>query len=234
MVIPISKRLRCCADMVPHGARVADIGTDHGYLGIWLLRQGAAAFVTAADLREKPLQKARENAEKFQVSDRMDFVLSDGLQKIAPDAADTVVCAGMGGDCITAILAACPWLRDPRYTLILQPQSGGQDLRRWLGENGFCMEREVPVSDGGFLYTVALVRYDGVIRMLSPGEQYVSKQLLESGSELVGTYLGRIENALCGTVESLTRSAVPQTEKLGYFRQALEEVRERMKDYVNC
>ena len=234
MKLPISKRLLCCAALVPPGARVADVGTDHGYLGIWLLQQGIASFVTAADLRQKPLQKARENAEKFQVSDRMNFLLSDGLQNIAPDAADTIVCAGMGGDCITAIVADCPWLHDPKYTLILQPQSGGQDLRRYLGENGFHIEREQPVLDGGFLYTVALVRYDGVIRTLSPGEQYASQQLLQSGSELVPAYLRRIESALRDTVDSLSRAAVPQAEKLAYFRQAHAEIRERMKDYVNC
>ena len=79
MKIPISKRLLCCAQFVAPGARVADIGTDHGYLGIYLLENGIAAHVHACDLRPMPLQKTRENAVRFGAAERMTFLLSDGL-----------------------------------------------------------------------------------------------------------------------------------------------------------
>ncbi|MEI3090393.1 MAG: class I SAM-dependent methyltransferase [Oscillospiraceae bacterium] len=154
MKIPISKRLRLCAQLVPEGARVADIGTDHGYLGLYLLQNGLAAHVLAADLRPQPLQTAKLHAAKFGFAGQMEFRLSDGLAEIAPDEADTIVCAGMGGDLIVEILSACPWLRDRNYTLILQPQSAGQELRRWLGEHGFAIACEQLVQDGKFLYTV--------------------------------------------------------------------------------
>ena len=65
MKVPISNRLLLCAEFVPRGSRAADIGTDHGYLSIYLLREGICPFVTAADLREQPLQKARENDARF-------------------------------------------------------------------------------------------------------------------------------------------------------------------------
>ncbi len=154
MKIPISKRLRLCAQLVPPGARVADIGTDHGYLGLYLLQNGRAAHVLAADLRPQPLQTAKLHAAKFGFAGQMEFRLSDGLAEIGPDEADTIVCAGMGGDLIVEILSACPWLRDRNYTLILQPQSAGQELRRWLGEHGFAIACEQLVQDGKFLYTV--------------------------------------------------------------------------------
>ena len=73
MKIPISKRLLCCAAMVPQGARVADIGCDHGYLGIWLLTEGIADHVAACDLREKPLEKAKQNGAAYGTADRMEF-----------------------------------------------------------------------------------------------------------------------------------------------------------------
>ena len=98
MKVPISNRLLLCAEFVPRGTRAADIGTDHGYLAVYLLREGICPFVTAADLREQPLQKARENAARFGVSENMQFFLSDGLQSIPPGAADTIIMAGMGGD----------------------------------------------------------------------------------------------------------------------------------------
>ena len=127
----MNKRLELISALVPPGVGFADVGTDHGYLSIYLLREGICPFVTAADLREQPLQKARENAARFGVSGRMQFLLSDGLQSIPPGAADTIIMAGMGGDLMVRILEAAPWVCDDRYTLILQPQSAGQALRQY-------------------------------------------------------------------------------------------------------
>ena len=112
--LPISARLRCCAGQVPQGARVADVGADHGYLGIELLRSGRCAFVHASDLRAQPLQRARENARRFGTLERMRFSQADGLAAVAPTSVDTVLCAGMGGDLIARIVEDAPWLRDPR------------------------------------------------------------------------------------------------------------------------
>lgn len=226
MKIPISKRLLCCAALVPAGSRVADIGTDHGYLGIYLLKNGLAAHVLACDLRPMPLQTARENAARFGVGEAMEFRLSDGLEKLSPDSADTIVCAGMGGDLIVRILAACPWIQNGAYRLILQPQSAGQALRLWLAENGFALEQELPVRDGGFLYTVLSARYDGLARTLSPGEQFVSPALRSGGGELVEAYLARVQSALRATVEGLRAAEHPRPERLCYYETALREVRE--------
>ncbi|MFQ8765534.1 MAG: class I SAM-dependent methyltransferase [Oscillospiraceae bacterium] len=150
MKLPISKRLLCCASMVQSGARVADIGTDHGYLGIYLLQTGAARHVIACDLRKDPLENARRNAKLFGVDGEMELRLSDGLEKILPDEVDTVVMAGMGGDLIQRILSQCPWRKREGLQFILQPQSAGNVLRRWLCEDGFEIQREEPVQDGHF------------------------------------------------------------------------------------
>ncbi|MBP3633609.1 MAG: SAM-dependent methyltransferase [Oscillospiraceae bacterium] len=229
MKIPISQRLLCCADQVAQGARVADIGCDHGYLGIWLLQEGRASYVVASDLREQPLQKAVENSRLFGTSDRMEFHVADGLAAVDPDSVDTIICAGMGGDCMAHILEQAPWVRDPRYTLILQPQTSGNDLRRYLGERGFSIEAERLVRDGGFLYFTILARFGGGTP-LSPGEQYLSKQLLESGSELLPEYFDRVINALTKTVEGIRRSK-KEHEKLSYFETALQELLEMRKQY---
>lgn len=133
---------------MPQGARAADIGADHGYLGISLLLSGRAGFVHASELREQPLRRAMENALRFGVADRMRFSRADGLDAIDPNEVDTIVCAGMGGDLIAQILDRCRWVRDPRYTLILQPQSSGNDLRRKLARMGFTIEQERLVRDG--------------------------------------------------------------------------------------
>lgn len=229
MKLPISKRLLCCAAQVADGARVADIGADHGYLSIHLLTSGKAAFVHASELREQPLKKAMANALRFGVAEKMRFSRADGLRAIDPNEVDTVICAGMGGDLIAQILSDCRWIRDSKYTLILQAQSSGQDLRRRLSEMGFGIEREALVEDGGFLYQVMRVRYGNACE-LSPGQQYVSPQLLHSGDPLLDKYFDRIEHALRLTVEGISKAAIPNP-RLPYYETALREVREmRIKE----
>lgn len=231
MKLPISKRLLCCASMVQSGARVADIGTDHGYLGIYLLQTGAARHVIACDLRKDPLENARRNAKLFGVDGAMEFRLSDGLEKILPDEVDTVVMAGMGGDLIQKILSQCPWRKREGLQFILQPQSAGNVLRRWLCEDGFEIQREEPVQDGHFLYTVMDIR-QGEPAPLTPGTEYASPALLASGSPLVGNYLARVENALQETVRGLTNAEKQRPERLAYFGQALLEIQEMRKNHA--
>ena len=232
MKLPISKRLLCCASMVQSGSRVADIGTDHGYLGIYLLQSGAARHVIACDLRKDPLENARRNAKLFGVDGEMELRLSDGLEKILPDEVDTVVMAGMGGDLIQKILSQCPWRKREGLQFILQPQSAGNVLRRWLCEDGFEIQREEPVQDGHFLYTVMDIR-QGEPAPLTPGTEYASPALLASGIPLVGNYLARVENALQETVRGLTNAEKLRPERLSYFRQALLEIQEMRKNYAD-
>lgn len=233
MKIPISKRLLCCTSMIRPGARVADVGCDHGYLGIYLLQQGIASFVAAMDLRPEPLEKARQNAARFQTADRMSFAVCDGLSAVGKGFVDTVVCAGMGGDTISGILEDCNWAKDPEITWILQPQSSGNDLRRWLGAHEYRILRETLVRDGGFLYSVMEVRFGGG-EPLTPGRQYVSEQLLENDPELVREYLERVIRGIRRAVEGLARAKTDEeAARRVYYETALQEVLEMEAAYEN-
>lgn len=225
MKIPISERLRACAERVPPGARVADIGCDHGYLAILLLQTHRAAFVHACDLREKPLDRARTNAARFGIASGLRLSCADGLSAVDPEQIDTVVCAGMGGDLIVRLLSAAPWLCDPRYLLILQPQSGGSELRRYLWQSGFGTVEEALVEDGGFLYNLICVRYGKAVA-LTPGEEYLPPALLHSASPHLPRYFERIERALRLTVAGIHRAADPSARKRAeYYETALSQVR---------
>lgn len=232
MKLPISKRLLCCAGLIPPGSIVADIGTDHGYLGIHLLKEGLARGVIACDLREGPLDNARRNAALFGLQAQMDFRLSDGLEKLQPGECECIVLAGMGGDLIVRILSRCSWLKDKSLTLVLQPQSGGNALRRWLCQTGFEILREEPVADGSFLYTVMQVRF-GKASAPTPGEEYCSPALLQSESPLLGAYLARVEGALKTTVAGLRNAEKQRPERLSYFSQALREIQEMRERYAD-
>ena len=111
MIPVLSNRLKACCQFVRPGDRVADVGCDHGYLGIYLLLSGVARSVIAADVNTGPLDSARRNGEKYAVADRMTFCLSDGVSSLPRDF-DCLVCAGMGADTMISILSAAPWLKD--------------------------------------------------------------------------------------------------------------------------
>lgn len=192
MNIPLSPRLRVCADFVTPGDRVADVGTDHGYLGIWLLTHGLAASVIASDIREGPLSAARANAERFGLSQQMDFYLSDGVANIPRDF-DTLVIAGMGAQTMVHILEDAPWL--PGRRLVLQPQNKPHLLRRWLSDNGWHIRAERLVRDGRFLYAVM----DAVFvpaPPLTPGQCWLSPALLKDPHPGLPEYYARVITSL--------------------------------------
>lgn len=187
MKLPISDRLLACAQYVKRGSRVADIGCDHGYLSIHLLTNGIAASCIASDVKEGPLQSAQRNARKFGVAGKIEFCLSDGVRDIPKDF-DCMVCAGMGGDTMIHILEDAPWLKDERYTLILQCQSKTPMLRRYLSEKGWLISEEAVLRDGRFLYTVMKVLYRPTSEMLTVGQFYFSPALLKNPSKDVPAY----------------------------------------------
>ena len=203
---------------------MADVGCDHGYLGIYLLREGLADFVMAMDLRHEPLQRAKVNAARFGTAGHMRFYVCDGLQALEQGSVDTVVCAGLGGDAIAKILDDCPWSNDETITWILQPQTSGNDLRRYLGEHAFSIRREVLVQDGGFLYAAMEVRSGGGCP-LSPGEQYMSSSLLKEEPELVRAYFERVIQGTKRAVEGIRRAKSPTEQcRLDYYETALTEL----------
>ena len=205
MKIPLSDRLLACCSFVRPGDRVADVGCDHGYLGIHLLQSGIASSMIESDVNEAPLQSARHNAAKFGVKDKMTFHLSDGVQNIPRDF-DCLVCAGMGADTIMSIIHhSAEWLKNPKYRLILQCQSKRPELRQWLYDEGFRINRETLAKDGKFVYSIMEVVYDpgdGI----TPAETYITKQLLEDNHPLLPEYYERVKTGVELTIFGLKRS----------------------------
>lgn len=156
--VQLTPRLETAARLVPPGARLADVGTDHALLPVWLLQRGRIERAIASDLRRGPLDRARETVERYGMADRVDLRLCDGLAGIRPEEADTVVLAGMGGLTIAGILEAAPWTADGVHTLILQPMSARPDLLRWLPEHGYRLEEQRLAREGDRLYAVLTVR----------------------------------------------------------------------------
>ncbi len=208
MKISLSNRLMACASFVSPGARVADVGCDHGYLSIYLLKNGIASHVYASDINEGPLQSAIHNAEKYGVRTDAEFFLSDGVRSLPRDF-DTMVCAGMGADTILSILDAAPWLQDKHYRLILQCQSRRPELRRWLYNTGYRICRETLAKDGKFVYSIMEAAFDPG-RSITPAQCYLSPQLLECRHPLLPEYYQRVVQGIRLTVDGMRRSGSDQ------------------------
>lgn len=205
MKLPISDRLLACAGFINKGDRVADIGCDHGYLSIYLLTEGIASSCIASDVNEGPLQSAMRNARKFGVGSKMELCLSNGVQDVPRDF-DTMVCAGMGGETIMYILHhGFPWLKDPKYRLILQCQSKRPELRQWLYDEGFRINRETLAKDGKFVYSIMEVVFDPG-HGITPAEAYITPQLLEDNHPLLPEYYERVKSGIELTIFGLKRS----------------------------
>lgn len=132
---------------------MADVGTDHGYLPVYLAQNGIARRIIATDSSAKSLETARRNAAARGVTDRIDFRVADGLAGVAAGEADTIVVAGLGGETIARIIADAPWIKEC-CKLILQPQTKLGELVRTLGDLGFSITDAELVSEKGRCYTV--------------------------------------------------------------------------------
>ena len=157
--ITLSKRLLAVAAFVGKGT-VADIGTDHAQLPIWLVQNGHSRAL-ASDINEGPCQRARVNIYQWGLHGKIKVKCCAGLDGIEDFAPDNIVIAGMGGEMIVSILEASDYPKSSQCKLILAPQSMQDVLRRYLCENGFVIGEETVVSDGGKYYQILTARYTG-------------------------------------------------------------------------
>ncbi len=220
----LQPRLQLISELIPQNAKLADIGTDHGYLPVSLLQQGRIQSAIASDIGAEPLSHARRTAAEYGVSN-IDFRLCDGLCGISPEEADTVVIAGMGGETILSILSAAPWTKK-NTLLLLQPMTKIEQLRRWLGGNCYVFKKERLVWDKGILYPIFLVR-GGERRELSEVESYAGFAM--DDDPLYGDYLDhqmcRLQKAIDGLNRANDCCSRSRACELEEIRKALEEKR---------
>ncbi|MGN0294274.1 MAG: tRNA (adenine(22)-N(1))-methyltransferase [Lachnospiraceae bacterium] len=150
----LSPRLKKIADFVPDGGVMADVGTDHGHLPIYLVSLHKVTGAIAMDVRPGPLSRAQQAVTVHGLQDRIELRLADGLAALKPGEADTVVIAGMGGPLIRKILEEGKHMWDNVGHWILSPQSEIGETRHWLEEHGFSILKEDMVLDAGKYYVI--------------------------------------------------------------------------------
>ena len=178
----LTPRLLAVASLI-HGGFVADVGTDHAFLPIYLIETGAAARALATDIRSGPLARARENIALHGLTEKIETILASGLAGLENYPLDDIVIAGMGGLNIIEILSAAEFIRERRTHLVLQPMQNVTELRRYLAESGFCVDREALAIDDGKIYQMMSASFDGKAHALTPVEEMLGAYNIEHKSE---------------------------------------------------
>ena len=160
----IDARLLAVADLVSDGAYLADVGTDHAYLPLYLAELGKLSGAVASDIHKGPLESAEKNIREAGFADLISTVLTDGLQGLEPYPVTDVAIAGMGGLMIKGILEKASAFKERSVKFILQPMQHIPDLRRYLGESGFAIENDTQATADGKFYQIILCTYDGTVR----------------------------------------------------------------------
>lgn len=223
----LDARLGSASEFVRQGAVFADIGCDHAYLSVFLLKSGRISRAICADIAEGPLFVARENAEREGVSSLVDFRLSDGLSGLDGLGITDIAICGMGGELIRDILDRAEFVRKGNINLILQPMSRGGELRRYLAGNGFCILSEKLSLSAGRIYACINARYDGVRRTISSTDAEIGVNT--EPSELFGRWVdGKIR-----TFEKIARGKIASGTDAAKELDFIEEAKNIVQKYNN-
>lgn len=186
----LDNRLSLCASFIRHGTTVADIGTDHAYLPVWLVKNGVVDSALACDINEGPLSFGVDTVNRYELSKNIECRLSDGLKKVSENEADDIVIAGMGGELIAKILSDCKWAKNKDKHFILQPMTKCELLIEYLYQNGFEIIEQKACECDKKHYTVMLVHHTGKQAQVSKSFYFIGK--LDLSDENSRAYLAHI------------------------------------------
>lgn len=234
-MIQLSQRLQAVADLAEDAGVVADVGTDHGYIPLFLIACGKAQRAIAMDINEGPLQRAREHIRQYNQQERIETRLSDGLSKLRPGEAQTIVIAGMGGALMKRILTEGEATAHAADCLVLQPQSELPMFRRFLVEYGYRILREDMVYEDGKFYSMMAVKWtesdvgDNLQAMTEADFKY-GPLLRARKHPVIRKYLLRQKEQKQKILERLGKNARQDvSERRAQIREELEEIEVLLK-----
>lgn len=228
----LSKRLLTIAAMVTEGNRLADVGTDHGFVPIYLLQQNRIPGAIAMDINEGPLMRANTHIKEAGLEDKIITRLSDGLDQLEPGEADTILIAGMGGPLLIDILKRGNKTAMQASELILSPHSDWKLVRKYLAEAGFRIEKEEMVSEDGKYYVILRVTY-GKMEPWTEPEYVYGKCLIDAGHPVLAAYLEKetatYKKILAHINNSEAKDSKEIQQEILYKLHRIETVQRQMK-----
>ena len=201
----LGERLSAVASFVKNGAKVADIGTDHAKIPIYLAKNNKISFAVASDKNEGPLAFAKKNVSSFGLEKNIKIVRGDGLESLKIGEVDTIIIAGMGGRLITEILSNSPQILTKISHLILQPMNEGNILREWLQNNNWKIENEILVKEDNKIYEIISV-VQGKMQELNSVELLLGPIILNNKNEILkerlNNTIGKTKQKILGMEKS--------------------------------
>lgn len=219
----LSPRLKEAAALVRKVDTIADVGTDHAYLPIYLIGHGICRRVIASDLRKDPLENARANVEAAGFGEQIELRLSDGLTNYRADEAQDIVIAGMGGILIAEILDKTPWLKRGDKHLVLQPMTHAEVLRAYLMANGYRILRESVCEDDGKLYCFMSCAHTDEPQKFDVFYEYYG-ELPNSSDRLAAVYLRRLAARCLREAAAIGETDKKRSARLRQIAQKLESI----------
>lgn len=223
----LTQRLRQIASLIPQGSVVADIGTDHALLPVYLVQEGICPKVIATEVKDGPWLLAKAALNRFPLRSRVDLRRGNGLTALNPGDADTVVLAGMGGGTIRAILADGPEVLSACSLLILQPMNGLRDVRVWLYENDWHIAAERLALERGHFYVIMAAQPGGEA-MPDAETLAIGPGLIENRDPLLGAYLagmaGSLEIVRTHCVAAGSTAALRKADEASLLLRKIREV----------
>jgi tRNA (adenine22-N1)-methyltransferase len=228
-IMQLSRRLKAVADTVTKGTTVVDVGCDHAYISIYLVENNIASRVIAMDVNKGPLERAKENIVNYGYQNRIFTRLSDGLQKLGEDTADTILIAGMGGALMVKILEEGKTAVSNSKELVLQPQSEIFLVRKYLHSIGSCIKEEKMVMDDGKYYVIIKATKDHENMYDREVFYRYGKLLLEQREPLLHSYLDREMNIRDQVVSELNANPTEKSmERLVEVKQDIAYIKEAL------
>jgi len=222
----LSGRLKAIADAVPKCRAAADIGTDHGYIPVYLVRNKIVDAAIASDISSGSLDKAKKLISQAGLGDVIDTRLGSGLEVLKPGEVDTIIIAGMGGLLIRDILDACPDTAGGA-ALILQPMVAQENLRKWLLENGYMILDEDLVREDHRYYEI-ITAAAGHQTVENEIYYEIGRRLIEKQHPLLEEFVLHKIKSLEAIMEALkkagSKSASEREDELGRKLRQLKEV----------
>lgn len=218
----LSKRLNVVASMVTKGNIVADVGTDHGYVPIYLIKNGICPVAFAMDINEGPLERAKEHIIMEGLEGKITLIRSDGMKGLAGEKVDSVVVAGMGGDLVCKILDESPVISEIKE-LILSPHSELSKVRKNIMEKGFVITSEKMVKDYGKFYNVIKAERKDKKEEYSEFEYEYGKILFETKDKVFYEYLLNLRDKYRSIIKQLNENEKGVSKRNYELRAKLDD-----------
>lgn len=185
----LTERLLKIASLVDKGKKIADIGTDHGYIPVYLLNENIVDYAILADINKGPLENARKEVNRNKLNNKVDLRLGSGIEVLKKGEVEEIIIAGMGGSLINEILMANEEVSHSAEKLILQPMQNQEDLRRFLYTNGYEIIDEHLVREDRRIYEIIECRYTGEKTQRENIYYEVSEKLIEKKDVLLKEFI---------------------------------------------